>query len=93
MVGLDSKYAILLCMNPPRNYWRQWAVTLRRFQLTEFIHVILEAAAPMTSLGAQAIYFGSSLFPNDQLRALANMLDDPNETHAFADYLSGESKP
>jgi hypothetical protein len=49
----------------------------------------LEAGSPLALLGAQAIYFGGGFVQNDQLNAIAAMLEDETETRAFAAYLTG----
>jgi hypothetical protein len=39
-------------------------------------------------LGAQVIYFSGGFIKNDQLTAIATMLEDENEAQAFASYLN-----
>lgn len=80
-------------MNPVRDFWRQWAETLRRYRLHHITAAFLEAAAPLTAIGAQMIYFSSGLFSNQQLNSLARLLEDDVETRRFAEYLKGSLGP
>jgi hypothetical protein len=77
-------------MKSSREYWPRWAMTLRRFQLHEFTASFLEAGSPLALLGAQALYFGRGLIENDQLIALAETLEEEQETRAFASFLVEE---
>lgn len=77
-------------MDSPREYWPRWAQSLRRYQLHEIVASLLEAGSPLAFLGAQAIYFGRVFASNDQLNALANMLEEDSETQAFASFLTKE---
>jgi hypothetical protein len=77
-------------MKLSREYWPRWAQALRRYQLHEITASFLEAGSPLALLGAQALYFGRVLSANDQLTALAAMLEEDSETHAFAAYLMEE---
>jgi len=62
-----------------------------------FAASLLEAAGPLTMLGAQAIYVGQpvlrSFVPGSQIDALANMLDNPAETQQFVVFLRESSLP
>jgi hypothetical protein len=48
---------------------------------------LLEALGPLTILGAQAVYLGGPVLggtvASNRLQALADMLEDPNQTKAF----------
>ena len=70
--------------------WSQWAESLRRLKLDGFVAWFLEAGAPLTVLGAQAIYISQPFFGGEKTNALAHMLEEENETQAFARYLRGE---
>lgn len=76
-------------MKSTREFWQRWAESLRRYQLHDLVASFLEAGSPFALLGAQAIYFGGGFFRNDQLQALASLLEDESETRAFAAYLNG----
>jgi len=55
------------------------------------VATLLEATGPLNLLGAQVVYLGQPLLkqvlPEDQLDALADMLENPKQTRAFTDYL------
>ncbi len=74
-----------------RSTWPAWSEFLRSRGLEGLAAWVLEAAGPLTVLGAQALYLGSPLLrpmlPEDQVEALAGLLEDPEETHAFTSFL------
>jgi hypothetical protein len=51
---------------------------------------LLEAGGPLTVLGAQAVYLGQPFLGGKKLDSLAHMLEEDEETQAFARYLRGE---
>lgn len=63
--------------------------------LGEFAAWLLEAAGPLAFLGAQALYFAgpalSALAPEDEVTALARLLEDPASAQALAHRLSEDS--
>ncbi|MBA4379827.1 MAG: hypothetical protein C0393_03945 [Anaerolinea sp.] len=77
-----------------RASWPVWADFLRRRGLENLAAWALEAAGPLTLLGAQALYIGGPLlrpaFSNAKLNALAHLLEDGEETRAFAAFLREE---
>jgi hypothetical protein len=75
-------------MKSPREYWPRWAESLRRYQLHEIAASFLEAGSPLALLGAQALYFGRGFIESDQLTALAETLEEDDETRAFAAFLA-----
>lgn len=77
-----------LTMKSTRDYWQRWAESLRRYQLHDLVASFFEAGSPLALLGAQAIYFSGGFIKNDQLDALAGMLEDESEIRAFASFLS-----
>ena len=74
-----------------RANWSQWADTLRRFKMDGFASWLLDAGAPLTVLGAQALYLGQPFLSGDKFNALAHMLEEDSETQAFVRYLRGEA--
>lgn len=74
-----------------RSSWPEWADFLQRHALTGFASWLLEAAAPVTLLGAQLVNFGApflrSTLPEEQLNALSYLLEDGNEGKAFVTFL------
>ncbi len=79
-----------------RASWPGWAEFLRRRGLESMAAWALEAAGPLTMLGAQALYLGGPLLrpalSNGFIEALAGLLEDHSEAQAFADFLR-EEKP
>jgi hypothetical protein len=77
-----------------RSAWPAWAEFLRRRGLENLAAFVLEAAGPLTVLGAQALYFsGPLLHPaltDVQRDALADLLEDRDEALAFAAFLREE---
>lgn len=71
--------------------WPGWAEFLRRYKLDDLTAWLLEAAGPLTVVGAQALYAGGPLFrpalTDSQRDSLARLLEDRNETHAFVRFL------
>ena len=70
--------------------WSQWAESLRRFKLDGLASWLLEAGAPLTLLGAQALVVSQPFLPEGKINALAQMLEEDDETQAFVRYLRGE---
>ena len=74
------------------NEWQNWAEILRRFKLDGFASWLLEAGLPLHLLGAQTIYLTQPFVSGKQMAAIAQMLEDENETRAFAQFLRDEVK-
>jgi len=78
-------------MDEDQHIWRSWASFLQHWGVERWAASVLEAAGPLSVLGAQAVYLGSPLFKNvlpaTQLDALARMLEDTGHTQAFVSYL------
>ena len=75
---------------PLHTDWSKWVETLRRYKLDGLASWLLEAGAPLKLLGAQALYISQPFVGGKQFEAIANMLEDEEETQAFAHYLRGE---
>jgi hypothetical protein len=73
-------------MLTPRPHWSTWANQLHRLKLDAIAAWMLEAGAPVTLLGAQALFVARP-FLGPQSESIANLLEDENEVRAFADYL------
>jgi hypothetical protein len=73
-----------------RTEWSNWAESLRRLKLDGLTAWFLEAAGPLTVLGAQAVYLTQPFIGGKQLSSLASMLEEDEETQAFARFLRGE---
>ncbi|MGE5642236.1 MAG: hypothetical protein ACM3Y8_04420 [Byssovorax cruenta] len=74
----------------PRSEWSTWAESLRRLKLDVVAAWLLEAGGPFTVLGAQAVYLSQPFMGGKKLDSLAHMLEEDEETQAFARYLRGE---
>jgi hypothetical protein len=83
-------------MNNHRHIWRTWVDSMRKWGINHVIASFLEAAGPLTLLAAQFIYIGQPLVVHERLnvsmRALAEMLENSQETHAFIRLLREESQ-
>ena len=73
-----------------RSEWSKWAESLRSLKLDGLAAWVLEAAGPLTILGAQAVYLTQPFIGGKQSRSLASMLEEDEETQAFIRYLRGE---
>lgn len=71
--------------------WSTWAESLHRFKLDGLVSWFLEAGSPLSALGAQVLYVSQPLLGGKQIHSIAQMLEDENETQAFARYLRGEA--
>jgi hypothetical protein len=74
----------------PRPEWSDWAETLRRFKVDGLASWLLEAGAPLTLLGAQALYISQPFVGGRGWTSFAHMLEEDEEVQAFARYLRGE---
>ena len=67
--------------------WETWVKRLQNWGLNDFAALALEAAGPINLIGAQLVYLTqpmlNSLLPNEQLTALAAMLEEPQQTQDF----------
>jgi hypothetical protein len=70
--------------------WSHWVESLRRFKLDGLASWVLEAGAPLTILGAQAIYLSQPFLGGKEWNSFAHMLEQDEEVQAFARYLQGE---
>ncbi len=78
-------------MSSDQHIWQVWASFLHRWGIEEWVASFLEAAGPLTILGAQAIYFSQPLLKGpvseEHLNALARLFEDSTHTRAFIDFL------
>jgi hypothetical protein len=77
-------------MQPPKPQWTEWANFLHRLKLDSFTAWLLEAGAPVALLGAQA-FFIAAPFLGPRSDAIAHLLEDEEETRAFANFLREEA--
>lgn len=75
--------------------WRNWASRLHSWGLNSLAASFLEAAGPLTMIGAQVIYVSQPILgafiPKHHLEALADILEEPEHTRMFAQYLQRET--
>ena len=76
-------------MQTPRTHWSNWANQLHRLNLDAFVAWLLEAGAPVTLLGAQALFVARPVL-GTQSEALAHLLEEEDDVRAFAAYLREE---
>ncbi len=78
-------------MDKDQKIWQEWARKLHAWGVQGWAASLLEAAGPLTLLGAQLIYLGQpvlrAVFPDPRLQALAGLLEDPERAQAFAAFL------
>jgi len=78
-----------------RSAWPRWAEFLRSHRLENLAAWALEAAGPLTVLGAQVLYIGCPLLrpalTDAQRDALATLLEDRDEVQALAAFLREEA--
>ncbi len=71
--------------------WPAWSGFLRKYGLENFAAFLLEAAGPLSIVGAQLLHFTGPFLPKalngNQQDALADLLEDHQEAAAFAAYL------
>lgn len=70
--------------------WSHWAESLRRLKLDGLASWLFEAGAPLTLLGAQALYISQPFLGGKHWSSFAHMLEEDEEVQAFARYLRGE---
>ncbi|HUE98533.1 MAG TPA: hypothetical protein VMN99_04720 [Anaerolineales bacterium] len=73
-----------------RAEWSLWAESLRRFKLDGLASWLLEAGAPLTVLGAQALYISQPFLGGKEWNSFAHMLEEDEEVQAFARFLRRE---
>ena len=80
-----------MMMNEERKIWQQWAARLQNLGLDGMVATLLEATGPLNFVGAQLVYVGQpvlrGLVPTHALHALANLLEDRQNTQDFVSYL------
>ena len=78
-------------MDNNRHIWDVWAKFLHQWGVQNITVNLLESLGSLAVLGAQVVYLGQPLFGSagagSHLTALASMLEDTHERHAFVDYL------
>lgn len=82
-------------MKSNQHIWRLWSKSLHQWGMADFVASFLEAAGPLSVVGAQAVYLFQPILrgvvPGDQLGVLAQMLEEPGETKQFAEMIRENS--
>jgi hypothetical protein len=78
-------------MRIERSFWSRWAQFLQHWGLAEIAAVLLDAMGPLNIIFAQFVYIGQPFLgkpgsPN-QWEALANLLENQEESRNFAAFL------
>ncbi len=77
-----------------RSFWPEWARFLQRNRLSGAAASLIEAAAPLSFVGAQVIYLSRPFIgPGTQWQALAELLENRDELRHFAAFLREETLP
>lgn len=78
-------------MQADRDLWPEWARFLQHWGLRDVAVILLDAAGPLSILGAQLIYIGQPFFGQSasrrNLAALAALFEDQSEMKSFAAFL------
>jgi len=89
--------AILATMDKNHHIWRIWVKTLHRWGVQDLVASFLEAAGPLTLIGAQVIYLGQPLLngivPDGHLKVLTDVFEDDDQRVAFVNCLREELQP
>ena len=82
-------------MKSDQQIWQAWADKLHRWGLGYWVASFLEAAGPLTTIGAQVVYMTQPLlnpiWQDQHMEALADMLEEPERTKTFAAFLREEN--
>ena len=74
-----------------RTSWSSMASMLRKYGLDGTVAWLLDALGPLTVLGAQLLHFGEpflrSARSSANLDEIVNLLEEPDESRAFAAFL------
>ena len=79
-----------------RHIWIKWVETLHRWGMQETAAVVIEAAEPLSYLGAQAVYVGqpflNAVFPKEHVSAFADLLESPENAQSFTQLLKAHKR-
>ncbi len=77
-----------------QHIWHSWAFKLHSWGINDWVATLLEALGPLSVLGAQLIYLSqpllSSLVPDERLKALGELLEEPTQIRSFITLLREE---
>lgn len=76
--------------------YHTWANRLRQWGLHQLTAALLEAGGPLNLVSAQLVHIGQpvlgSFVAKPQLDALADLLEEPDQTRAFVECLREDSE-
>ena len=74
-----------------RAIMQTWAARLQRWRMHQIAAVLLEAGGPLKLIGAQLVFISqpifSGLLAGEQIEALAGLLEEPEKTKTFIQFL------
>jgi hypothetical protein len=83
-------------MESNHHIWRGWAVILHKWGIHEVVASFLESSGPLSLIAAQLVYMGQPLLngisSSGSSRALAELLEDEVNRHAFIRILREEAR-
>ena len=72
-------------------FWDEWKAQFCRLGIKDWVASFLEFAGPFSMIAAHFLVFETQFLhgfvPEKQLEALSRVLEEPDETQAFASYL------
>lgn len=72
-------------------FWKKWEQMLSQWQLQKTAAIVLESGGAFNILISQVVYLAQPLFPiikQQEIGALADLLEDSEACTAFASYLN-----
>ena len=75
---------------------QQWASRLQQWRMHQIAAALLEASGPLKIIGAQLVFISQPLFSgllsSERLDLLAGILEEPEKTSTFVQYLREETQ-
>ena len=75
---------------------QRWAARLQHWRIHQIAAALLEAGGPLKIIGAQLVFISQPLFSGlmsgDRLDLLAGILEEPEKTNAFVNFLREEAQ-
>jgi hypothetical protein len=79
-------------MEKASSEWVNWAQILQRYHLTGLFSFLLTEGSPLKILFAQFFYLADPFFPGKRIRAFGKMLENPNYSEKFLNFLQDLNK-
>lgn len=75
---------------------QRWAARLQQWRMHQFAAALLEAGGPLKIIGAQLVFISQPMFSGvmsgDRLDLLAGILEKPEQTDTFIQFLREEAQ-